>query len=76
MGPSVETTSNAGWLERARTFLTDVRGELRRTTFPSKKEVQGTTAVVVITVFVFAAYLYVVDTFLFHLIDWIFRLVG
>ena len=61
---------------RARTFLTDVRGELRRTTFPSKKEVQGTTAVVVITVFVFAAYLYVVDTFLFHLIDWIFRLVG
>jgi len=72
----VETTSSAGWLVRARTFLTDVRGELRRTTFPSKKEVQGTTMVVVLTVFVFAAYLYVVDTFLFHLIDWIFRLVG
>ena len=60
---------------RARAFLTDVRGELRRTTFPSKKEVQGTTAVVVITVFVFAAYLYVVDTILYNLIDWIFRLV-
>jgi preprotein translocase subunit SecE len=30
--------------------------------------------VVVITIFVFAAYLYVVDTFLFHVIEWIFKL--
>ena len=61
---------------RMRSFLTDVRGELKRTTFPSKREVQGTTAVVIITVFVFAAYLYVVDTVLFHLVEWVFRQVG
>ena len=72
----MDTTSSLGWIDRARAFLTDVRGELRRTTFPSKKEVQGTTGVVIVTVFVFAAYLYVVDTFLFHIVEWIFKLVG
>ena len=64
------------WIDKTRGFITDVRGELKRTTFPSKREVQGTTAVVVLTVFVFAAYLYVVDTFLFHMIEYVFRLVG
>jgi len=64
------------WINRTRSFITDVRGELKRTTFPSKREVQGTTAVVVLTVFVFAAYLYVVDTFLFHMIEYVFKLVG
>ena len=63
-------------MNRMRSFLTDVRGELKRTTFPSKKEVQGTTAVVIITVFLFAAYLYVVDTFLFHIVEWVFNKVG
>ena len=64
------------WVNRTKGFLAEVRGELKRTTFPSKKEVQGTTAVVVITVFVFAAYLWVVDTFLFHVIEWIFKQTG
>ena len=64
------------WVNRAKGFLADVRGELKRTTFPSKKEVQGTTAVVVLTVFIFAAYLWVVDTFLFYVIEFIFKKVG
>jgi preprotein translocase subunit SecE len=64
------------WLNRTKGFLTEVKGELKRTTFPSKREVQGTTAVVIITVFIFAAYLYVVDTILFNLIERVFKLVG
>jgi preprotein translocase subunit SecE len=64
------------WTDKTRSFFADVRGELKRTTFPSKKEVQGTTAVVIATVFVFAAYLWVVDTFLFHVIEWIFKTLG
>ncbi len=64
------------WISTARTFLTDVKGELKRTTFPSRREVKGTTTVVIITVFIFAVYLWVVDTFLFHLIEGIFNLVG
>ncbi len=46
-----------------------------RTTFPSQREVKGTTMVVLITVFIFAFYLWVVDTFLFRLIEWVFGLV-
>ena len=47
--------------DRLKKFLGDVRMELRRTTWPSKTEVQNTTIVVLITVFVFAAFLGVVD---------------
>ncbi len=65
-----------GWITTTRTFLSDVRSELRRTTFPSQREVKGTTTVVVITVFMFAIYLWIVDTFLFHVVDWLFKLAG
>jgi len=65
-----------GWLNKARTFLAEVKGELKRTTFPSWKEVKGTTTVVIITVFLFGIYLWVVDTFLFNVVDFIFRLAG
>ena len=65
-----------GWYEKVRTFLLDVRGELKRTTWPSAPEVRGTTTVVIITVFIFAFFLWVVDTFLFHIVDWIFKVAG
>ena len=65
-----------GWYNTMQTFLSDVRGELKRTTFPSKKEVKGTTSVVLITVFIFAVYLWIVDTFLFHIVGWIFNIAG
>jgi preprotein translocase subunit SecE len=42
-------------------FLHDVRGEMRKVVTPSRKEVQATTTVVIVTVFVFAAYFYLVD---------------
>jgi preprotein translocase subunit SecE len=47
--------------ERARTFLGDVRAEMRKVVTPSRKEVQATTTVVLVTVFVFAAFFFVVD---------------
>jgi len=48
--------------ERARTFLTDVRAEMRKVATPSRKEVQATTTVVLVTVFIFALYFWVVDS--------------
>ena len=42
-------------------FLTDVRGEMRKVVAPTRKEVQSTTAVVLITVFVFGFFFFVVD---------------
>jgi preprotein translocase subunit SecE len=48
--------------ERARTFLTDVRAEMRKVVTPSRKEVQATTTVVLVTVFIFALYFWAVDS--------------
>jgi preprotein translocase subunit SecE len=49
------------WPERIKTFYNDVRTEMKKVTAPSFKEVQATTAVVVIAVFLFAFYFWVVD---------------
>ena len=49
------------WPERVRTFYNDVRTEMRKVTSPSWKEVRATTAVVVITVFIFAVYFFIID---------------
>ena len=46
---------------RGKSFLTDVRTELRHVTTPSRKEVQATTVVVVITVALFGVYFWGVD---------------
>ncbi len=43
------------WPQRAKSFYNDVRTEMRKVTTPSRKEVQGTTTVVIITVFLFGA---------------------
>ena len=49
------------WPERVKTFYNDVRTEMKKVTAPSLKEVRATTLVVIITVFIFAAYFWVVD---------------
>jgi len=46
---------------RIKGFLTDVRNEMRKVTFPSRKEVQATTTVVIITVILFGIYFFVID---------------
>ena len=53
------TTTN---YQLARGFLTDVRAEMRKVVTPSRKEVQATTTVVLVTVFIFAFYFWVVDS--------------
>jgi preprotein translocase subunit SecE len=49
------------WPERTKSFYNDVRGEMRKVTAPSWKEVRATTAVVVVTVFIFGVYFFVID---------------
>ena len=43
-------------------FLKDVRAEMRKVIAPSKQEVISTTTVVIVTVFLFAAYFFLVDS--------------
>jgi preprotein translocase subunit SecE len=55
------TTSLRSWPDRIKSFYNDVRTEMKKVTAPSRKEVQATTTVVIITVFLFAFYFWLVD---------------
>jgi preprotein translocase subunit SecE len=66
----------SGWFGRARRFLADVRAELGRVTWPTRREVWATTVVVILVSLVFGIYLYVVDLSLSALVQWIFKQVG
>ena len=52
------------WIESTRSYLQDIRSEMKRVTWPSRERVQSTTLVVIVSVFIFAAYFKVVDTIL------------
>ena len=56
---------------RMKSFLTDVRNEMRKVTFPSRREVQATTTVVIITVFLFGVYFFVLDQVIATGIKWV-----
>ncbi len=62
-----------GSLDRVKSFYTDVRTEMKKVTSPSRKEVQATTVVVIITVFLFGAYFAVVDFAIGHSVDKLLR---
>jgi preprotein translocase subunit SecE len=49
------------YYRRTRSFLVEVRSELKKVTWPPRKEVYGTTIVVIIAVFFFGFYLYGLD---------------
>jgi len=48
--------------ERIRSYYGDVRNEMRKVTTPTRKEVEATTVVVIITVFIFGVYFWIVDS--------------
>ena len=65
-----------GWWDRSRTFLAQVRNEMERVTWPSWKDVQATTLVVIVTCVVFGLYLWGIDLFLNTVTGTIFRTFG
>jgi preprotein translocase subunit SecE len=65
-----------GWFNRARRFLIEVRAELGRVTWPTRREVWATTFVVLILSFIVGIYLYLVDLALSAIVAWIFDRVG
>ena len=58
---SGESTGIKAWWDNGRTFLTEVRNEMRRVTWPSRKEVYSTTLVVIATSILFGFYLWGLD---------------
>jgi preprotein translocase subunit SecE len=64
------------WWTNTRTFLTEVRNEMRRVTWPSRKEVYATTMVVILTSAFFGIYLWSLDLALDRSVRWIFARFG
>ncbi len=52
------------WPAATRGYISELQLEMKRVTWPSRKQVQATTGVVILTVFAFAAYFAVVDLLL------------
>jgi preprotein translocase subunit SecE len=61
------------WPERIKSFYNDVRAEMRKVTAPSFKEVQATTTVVIITVFIFGVYFALIDYVIQNGVSYLFN---
>ena len=64
------------WFTKAKEFLSEVRAEMRKVTFPTRDEVVGTTIVVLITSFVFAVFLFAADWLIIRAYQGIVRWFG
>ncbi len=53
--------SVTGIWSRFTSFLSDVRAEMRKVVAPGRKEVESTTAVVIVTVFLFGLFFFITD---------------
>ena len=73
---SGESTGIKAWWDNGRTFLTEVRNEMRRVTWPSRREVYATTVVVILTSAFFGIYLFALDALLGNLALWVLHKFG
>jgi len=68
--------SVTGWWGRSRRFLSEVRNEMGRVTWPSQKEVYATTIVVILFSVTMGVYLWFVDLLLSSGLGWVYKLFG
>ena len=71
-----EGSGITGWWNNGRTFLTEVRNEMKRVTWPARKEVYATTVVVILTSAFFGLYLFLIDQILLNFFQWLLRKFG
>jgi len=60
-------------VEVAKQFLREVKQELKKVTWPTRKDALSGTAVVLVAVFVIAIFLGIVDSSLSRLIQWVLQ---
>ena len=65
-----------GWWKNGRAFFTEVRNEMRRVTWPSRREVYATTVVVILTSAFFGLYLWGLDLAIDKAVRWVFATFG
>ena len=59
MGEEV-SIQKSPWI-RIREYISDVRVEMKRVTWPNKQEVYGTTVMVIVTTFLFGIFFWICD---------------
>ena len=69
-----ESTGN--WLQRSKDYFNELKLEMRRVTWPNRKQVEGTTVVVIFSVFAFAGYFAIVDGVLVRAVNGLFGYFG
>ncbi len=57
----MEFSKAVSWPQQTKSYIEEVRGEMRRVSWPTWPQVRATTGVVIAAVFLFAAYFAVVD---------------
>jgi preprotein translocase subunit SecE len=57
----VELTKAGSWPQQTKSYIEEVRAEMRHVSWPSWKQVRATTGVVIAATFLFAAYFAIVD---------------
>ncbi len=76
----LESTRNVsavtGWVSRSRVFLAQVKNEMERVTWPTRKEVYATTGVVLLTSAFFGLYLSAIDVVLVRIARSLFDMFG
>jgi preprotein translocase subunit SecE len=61
------------WPAITKNYIGELQLEMKRVTWPNRKQVEGTTAIVILTVFAFAAYFKVVDSVLVEAVNGVQR---
>jgi preprotein translocase subunit SecE len=64
------------WVAATREFFRDTNSEMKKVTWPTKNEVVGTTAVVIVATIVFALFLWGCDLLFYKAIDLLFTKFG
>jgi preprotein translocase subunit SecE len=57
----MDTTRALSWPQQTKSYIDEVKAEMRRVTWPNRKEVLATTWVVIAVTFLLSAYFFVVD---------------
>jgi preprotein translocase subunit SecE len=73
--PTVVGRAVDAWKEFTH-FLSDVRGEMRKVVTPSRKEVEATTTVVLVAVFIFGLFFFIVDSIFQFGLDRLLKYLG
>ena len=60
-------------ISKAINFLKEVKMQLIKVSWPTKQELIGATAVVIVVTILIGIYIYIVDTSLAGVLSWVFR---